>query len=168
MDIKIIVGIGAATIFIVGAILWVENSKTGRIEILESSGELVSATGIHWHPELQIIVKDEGITIPANIGVGVQYAGKPLYDPMMRMTNMHTHDDSGTLHWEVMKGPVKKEDVRLANFFAIWGKRFDEQCIFDFCSGPEGTVKMFVNGQPSAEFQNYPVQDGDKIGIRYE
>ena len=119
-------------------------------------------------PEISIIIKGEKQIITAGIGIGMQYAGYPLYDPMMMMTDMHTHDDSGTLHWEIMEGPVKKEDVRLGNFFAIWGKKFDENCIFESCNGPEGTMTMLVNGQPSTEFKNYLVNDKDKIEIRYE
>ena len=117
---------------------------------------------------MKIIIKGEAIIIPANIGIGMQYAGYPLYDPMMMMTDMHTHDDSGTLHWEVMEGPVKKEDIRLANFFAIWGKKFDENCIFESCNGSEGTMTMLVNGKENTEFQIYLVNDKDKIEIRYE
>ena len=52
----------------------------------------------------------------------MQYAGYPRFDPMMGMTDMHTHDDSGTLHWEIMKGPVTKEDVRIGSFFRVWEK----------------------------------------------
>jgi len=84
------------------------------------------------------------------------------------MTDMHTHDDSGTLHWEVMKGPVTKEDVRIGSFFAIWGKKFDSSCILESCNGSEGAVKMFVNGESNTEFQDYLVKDGDKIEIWYE
>ncbi len=84
------------------------------------------------------------------------------------MTDMHTHDTSGMLHWEVMQGPVKKEEVRLSTFFAVWGKKFDKDCIFEFCNGTEGKVKMFVNGKENTEFQNYLVNDKDKIEIRYE
>ncbi len=168
MNTKIIFSIVTATILIFGAILWVESDKTEQIQTLERSGDLVSKTGIHWHPELKIVVKGEETKIPANIGIGMQYAGYPRYDPMMRMTDMHTHDDSGTLHWEVMEGPVTKEDVRIGSFFAIWGKKFDGSCILENCNGSEGTVKMFVNGELNTEFQNYLVKDGDKIEIRYE
>lgn len=131
-------------------------------------GEIISRGGIHWHPELSIYIMGVKQEIPANIGIGMQYAGYPQFDPMMGMTDIHTHDSSGTLHWEVMDGPVMKEDIRLGNFFAIWGKKFDGSCIFESCSGTEGTVKMFVNGKENTDFQNYLVKDGDQIEIRYE
>lgn len=168
MNIKFVLSIVITAVIVIGGMFWIKSGKTNKIKVLESSGNLVSKTGIHWHPELKIIIKGEPDTIPANIGIGMQYAGYPRYDSMMEMTDMHTHDDSGTLHWEVMAGPVVKEDMRFGSFFAIWGKKFDSSCILENCNGPEGAVKMFVNGEPNTEFQNYIVKDNDKIEIRYE
>lgn len=168
MNIKTLAGI-IFTFLLIGGLLYSSKFlKNNEVKELEHSGDLVSEEGIHWHPELMIYMKGQKQPILANIGIGMQYAGYPRFDSMMRMTDIHTHDDSGILHWEVMRGPVTKEDVRLGNFFAIWGKKFDENCIFEFCGGPEGVVKMFVNGAPSAEFQHYLVKDGDKIEVRYE
>ncbi len=53
--------------------LKVEETSLNFGNIPES--EIVSRKGIHWHPELKIIIKGEAITIPSNIGVGMQYAG---------------------------------------------------------------------------------------------
>ncbi len=122
---------------------------------------------IHWHPNLEIIVNDGKITIPANIGIGLQYSSSPHYDPMMRMTNIHTHDSTGKLHWEVMRVP-KPADLYLGNFFQVWDKAFNSNCIFEYCNGLEGSVKMFVNGNPNYDFEKYIVRDGDKIQIVYE
>ncbi len=157
---------------LVGAFILTRNKNSdeqiSQTATITEDKSVISEKGIHWHQELKIIIKGEVITIPANIGIGMQYAGYPLYDQMMMMTDMHTHDDSGTLHWEIMEGPVKKEDVRLANFFAIWGKKFDNNCIFEFCNGTEGKMTMLVNGKENTEFQNYLANDKDKIEIRYE
>lgn len=153
-----VLGIGA-----VGALIWYSATRPEPPE-----GEIVSRGGVHWHPELAIYIKGQKQVVPANIGIGMQYAGYPRFDPMMKMTDMHTHDESGTLHWEVMKGPVTKDDVRIGSFFRVWGKTFSKDCIFDSCNGPDGTVKMFVNGKENAEFENYLVNDKDKIEIRYE
>lgn len=151
-------GIGA-----VGALVWYSATRPKV-----PGGDIVSRGGVHWHPELTIYIKAQKQTIPTNIGIGMQYAGYPRFDPMMGMTDMHTHDDSGTLHWEVMKGPVTKDDVRIGSFFRVWGKTFSKDCIFEQCNGSGGTVKMFVNGKENAEFENYLVNDKDKIEIRYE
>lgn len=153
-----VLGVGA-----VGALIWYSAT---RPQVQE--GEIVSRGGVHWHPELAIYIKGQKQVVPANIGIGMQYAGYPRFDPMMGMTDMHTHDDSGTLHWEVMKGPVTKDDVRIGSFFRIWGKTFSKDCIFEYCNSSDGTIKMFVNGEENGEFENYLVNDKDKIEIRYE
>lgn len=150
-------------IIFVGIGVWFFWSKTSTPE-----SEIVANQGIHWHPELKIVIKGEKVKVPANTGIGMQYAGNPLYDPMMMMTNMHTHDLSGMIHWEVMQGPVRKDDVRLANFFSVWGKKLDDSCILEYCNGSEGAVKMSVNGQSNSEFENYVIRDGDKIEIIFE
>ena len=92
---------------------------------------------IHWHPHLGIVIKGEEVAIPANIGIGTSYSGSPFYDSIMDITNMHTHDDSGTIHWEVMMHAPTREDLYLGNFFQVWGKTFNENCIFEFCNSPE-------------------------------
>ena len=134
----------------------------------QTDSDIISQGNIHWHPEFKIIIKGEEFTIPANVGLGTQYAQNPLYDSRMGMTNMHTHDGSGKIHWEVMQGPVKKGDVRFGNFFSVWEKTFNENCIFDNCNGPDGNVRMTVNGTENTEFENYLVKDGDKIEIIFE
>lgn len=131
-------------------------------------GEVISQQGIHWHPVLKIYVKGQRREVPPNIGIGKQYAGSKWYDPMMEMTDFHTHDSSGKLHWEVMEGPVTRDHVTLGAFFQVWGQKFDSTHILDQTSGSGGQVKMTVNGQPNAEFNNYSVKDGDKIVISYE
>ncbi|MBI2547284.1 MAG: hypothetical protein HYW23_02450 [Candidatus Aenigmarchaeota archaeon] len=126
---------------------------------------------IHWHPNLRIIIKGEEIGIPANIGMGTSYSSSPFYDSMMGMTNMHTHDDSSTLHWEVMMHAPTREDMYLGNFFQVWGKTFNKNCIFEFCNGSEGSVKMFINNKLNNKLNNkfdkYIVRDGDEIVIEF-
>lgn len=159
----LIIGGVITTLMVIGGAFLLTRQDTSVPE-----DQIVSKSGIHWHPKLTILIKGEKQEMPANIGIGTQYANHPLYDSMMQMTNIHTHDNSGTLHWEVMKGPVKKDDVKLGQFFSIWDKQFKPSCIFDKCSGEEGKVKMLVNGQENQEFESYHVRDGDNIEIRYE
>lgn len=120
-----------------------------------SREDIISRNGLHWHPELAILIKGEKQEVPANLGIGAVH--KPI----------HTHDTSGVLHLE-MQGLVKKEDIKLGQFFKIWDKQFNSSCIFDFCNAEGGQVKMFVNGSENTEFENYLMKDGDKIEIRYE
>lgn len=118
-------------------------------------GDIISRTGIHWHPELSIIIQGKKQEIPANIGLGV--VEKPI----------HTHDSTGQIHLE-FQGLVRKNDIKLGKFFDVWGKKFNRNQIFDYANGNEGIIKMFVNGKPNEEFENYIMNDKDKIEIRYE
>lgn len=107
---------------------------------------------MHIHPRLEVRIKGEVQEIPANIGV-LPTCMRPL----------HTHDGSGTLHVEF---PTRR-DVPLAEFFRVWEKPFNREQIFEFRNGPEGTVKMFVNGEANEEFENYIIHDEDRIEIIY-
>lgn len=117
--------------------------------------DVVSKRGVHWHPTVRITVQGEPVEIPANLGLGGIHA------------DVHTHDTTGQLHVE-MSRPVRKSDLRLARFFEIWGKQFTSRCVVDRCSETEGNVTMLVNGQPNSEFENYLMQDKDRIEITYE
>lgn len=113
---------------------------------------------IHWHPSLEIIINGEKQKIPENVGI-TNSAHFPI----------HTHEDadSGVLHME-NSDPTKKT-VTLGYFFEVWGKTFNETCIFDYCTSndSESELKMFVNGKENSEFQNYFMQEGDNIRIEY-
>lgn len=117
-------------------------------------GEVISRNGLHWHPELTIYIKGQKQEIPKDIGIGA------IHQPI------HTHDATGIIHME-MSGIVTRDETKLSNFFRIWGKQFSANCIFDKCNGPEGKVKILVNGEGNKEFENYRMRDGDKIEIRY-
>ena len=119
------------------------------------ASEIISQGGIHWHPNLSIYIKGKQDEIPANIGIGITH--QPI----------HTHDATGQLHLEI-QGLVTKDDIKLGRFFKIWGKQFNLQCIFESCNGPNGKVKMLVNGRENNSFESYEMQDNDKIEIRYE
>ena len=123
------------------------NSRPGK-------GDVISKRGLHWHPELSIEIKGQKQEISANLGIGL------VHNPI------HTHDNSGTIHLE-LDGLVKKDDLRLNQFFKIWGKQFNSECIFEHCNGPNGKVIMFVNGRENGEFENYQMRDKDKIEIKY-
>lgn len=119
------------------------------------ASEIISSRGIHWHPELSVYIKGVKQEIPANIGIGVTH--QPI----------HTHDATGVIHLEI-QGRVTKDDIKLGRFFKIWDKQFNSNCIFNSCNGPDGKMKMLVNGKENTEFDSYIMQDKDKIEIRYE
>lgn len=141
--------IGAiALLALVGAVMW-SNSLSS------SDTTIVSRSGIHWHPELEIYIKGEKQEIPQGIGL----AG--VHNPI------HTHEDLPLIHME-FSGRVTEEDTKLSNFFEVLGKTFNSSQIFEYQNGPDGMVHMFVNGAENTEFENYHMHDGDKIEIRYE
>lgn len=116
---------------------------------------LISRRGIHWHPNLEIWIKGERITIPANIGLGAVHA------------DTHTHKENDQIHLE-MSRPARQSDTRLGKFFDVWGKEFNSQCILNVCNNENGTVRVFVNGEENMEFENYHMKDGDRIEIKFE
>lgn len=101
-----------------------------------------NGVGMHIHPELTITVKGEKTEIPANTGIDSGC-----------MRPIHTHDNSGKLHLEFKKS----RDVKLSEFFEIWGKPFDWR-----------GAKMTVNGQENTEFGNYVMRDHDRIEIMFQ
>lgn len=147
---------------IAGLFALVTLAATGSLWYLSSpnttpkeDADILSRNGLHWHANLTIIIKGEQQDIPQDIGIGAVHQ------------NIHTHDPNGVIHLE-FPGLVRKNEVTLGSFFRIWNKRFNQECIFDRCNGPEGTVKFFVNGSENTEWENYPLQDNDKLEIRYE
>ena len=106
----------------------------------------------HIHPKVEIEILGEKLIIPANIGIS---------DQGMRV--IHTHDDSGELHIEA---PFPHQ-FYLKDFFTIWGKTFNKNCIMDTCVDENHTLEFLVNGFSRPEFEAYPLHDGDVLSIVY-
>lgn len=151
--VKKISKIAIIVLLVGGSVGWLAWYITNQPKTPES--DILSKSGIHWHPELTIMINGQKQEISANLGLGA------VHQPV------HTHDSTGVLHLEI-QGVVRKDDIKLGQFFKIWGKQFTSNCILDFCGNQSGTVKMFVNNEENAEFENYHMKDGDKIEIRYE
>jgi len=149
---KNILIIGGLAILLLAGGVWWSNS------LQSSDPNIISTQGIHWHPQIEIYVKGEKQEISANIGIGPQYASTPTFDQGMRMTAMHTHEPDGTIHFE-FPAHVTREDTKLKNFFAIWGRD-----MMSFGS----SVTMTVNGEENTELGEYEMKDGDKIELYYE
>lgn len=126
-------------------------------------------TGVHWHIQLDLYINGQRQIIPANVGIGSEYRSNSEFDPMMSMTSIHTHDDSGMIHWEVMSSAKPNgPSFTLGAFFKIWGKTFSATRLLDSTNGPTGRVRMTVNGKPNMEFDKYHIHDHDRVEIRYE
>lgn len=128
---------------IIAGLIWLVASQPKTPE-----GDIISRNGFHWHPELAIYVKGEKQEFPANIGIGA------VHQPI------HTHDDAtqGIVHLE-FQGLVRKNDIMLGQFFKGWGKD-----IRSFGTN----MTMTVNGKENIEYENYIMQDKDKIELHYE
>lgn len=149
---KVIGGIGLLTLLIlVGGVSFLSLQQSKETSIPE--GHVISRKGIHWHPQLSILIKGKQQEIPKNLGIG-----GAIHQPV------HTHDSSGTLHLEI-SGVVTRDQIKLGNFFRIWGKKFSPECVIDECGGK---VTMLVNGKENKDFENYLMKDKDNIEIRYE
>ncbi len=132
----------AVLVVIAGGILYVFSqgvSATGAVAFPPK----LSNQPMHTHPVLEIFVDGRPIAIEANIGIG------RIHQPI------HTHEPDGVIHVE---SPDTRDYV-LGNFFSIWGKRFDGQCVGEYC----GTVEMTVDGKANAEFASHVLRDRERI-----
>lgn len=118
--------------------------------------DVIAKNGLHWHSELTIKINGENQDIPAGLGLE-----RLPHNPI------HTHDRDSVIHME-FAGAVEKDDLKLGNFFKVWGKTFNKDCIFDNCSGADNQLTMLINGRENFEFESYIMRDGDKIEIIFE
>ncbi len=109
---------------------------------------------IHWHPHLTIIINEQEQVIPAEIGLQ-QTPHSPV----------HTHETDGIIHLENSRPTA--ENMKLKFFFDVWNKKFNKECIFEFCNSGDKKVKFTVNGKENTDFENYIMADGDKMVIEY-
>ena len=107
---------------------------------------------MHIHPNSEIEILGQKQVIPTNIGLSPNQ-----HQPI------HTHETDGTLHVE---SPIIR-DFYLREFFQIWNKRFDEQCIFDYCTNATPQLRVYVNGVENHQFGGILLEDNQKIKITY-
>ena len=112
----------------------------------------------HYHPILNIIIDGNIVEIPANVGIEDSYCPNG-------MRGIHTHDSTGKLHVEI---PDSDYNATVGAFFEIWGMEFDENHILNKVANEENEVVMFVNGIQNDDYENYVMEDGDQIEIRYQ
>ena len=119
---------------------------------------VVSGHTIHWHTDLEVNIKGRRVIIPASVGIKGQ-----LSNP----SEIHTHEADNIIHWH-NEGPVRQRDVRIGNFFKLWGEEFDKDHIMGNTRGRDGLMYMLVNGEVNHQYDRYPIQDGDRIEIILE
>ena len=150
---KTVIAIGAITFIILASIIGLSVNGSKNFKAYNQCVEHSAGLSMHIHPELEIYVNNEHVTIPANIGI----------DPTC-MKAIHTHDDTGKIHLEY----PEQYDFKLGDFFTVWGKSFNKNQLLDKTVDDTHTLTMTVDGQPSTEFENLIMKDGQKIVIRYD
>ncbi len=145
---------------------------TGEVIAIGSGNEKIAVVeelplgAVHWHAQLNILAHKSNVPIPAAIGITV---GKNIDNQVSgaQASPIHTHDDSGRLHLENEAPRLHGDKMTLGYFFGVWGKRFGKECVFEYCNGPGGQVKFFVNGAPDGQYEKYSIRDGDELVIEY-
>ena len=117
---------------------------------------------------LTIYVDSQAVNIPG--GIGLSESGTPL-------SQIRSLGSDGTL----VLSPIADEplaNVTLGEFFTTWNTNagvvgnnpsasFDDGQLMGNLTDSTSTVRMFVNGQVSTEFDEYVIQDGDQIVLVY-
>lgn len=109
---------------------------------------------LHFHPRLTILIEGEPVAVPANIGVTNRC-----------MAELHTHDDSGTIHLE---STGSARTFTLGQFFAVWGQPFSAEQILDRVADDKFEIVMTVDGEPSQAFGDLVLKDEQEIVISYQ
>jgi hypothetical protein len=109
---------------------------------------------VHIHPVLAVYVNGRRISVPANVGI----------DPAALqgdMAGLHTHDASGTIHVEGVRGAT------LGQFFSIWGVPLTPERLGPYRARRNAKVRMWVDGKPSHVFGSLRLKDGQRIVLSY-
>jgi hypothetical protein len=110
--------------------------------------------GEHFHPHLELYVRGQQVTVPANIGID------PANPPEL-MAGLHTHDTSGTIHNEA------GESSTLGQFFSIWGVTFSRSRLGPHRADGDEKVRMWVDGEPSGAYGDLELADGQQIVVAF-
>jgi len=120
---------------------------------------------MHIHARLIISIEGRDFVVPSDIGINRELWIDHNLDDFNPegMSPLHTHDSSGTIHVE----STVVRDYTLGEFFDVWGVRFDERCISDYCSNDTYALRTYVNGNQIFNFINHVLKDSDEILIEF-
>jgi hypothetical protein len=121
----------------------------------DPNNKLVARDGVHYHAKLSVVVNGEEQEIPSGIG---------LIAGMEHPHQMHTHEKDSIVHVEI-PGRVYEHDMRLVNFFKVWGKDLSTSTVLGVV--PTSTQKIFmtVNGKDEPLLGDYQIKDEDDIKV---
>jgi hypothetical protein len=136
-------------VLLIGGLLWIGAQEE------DPNNPLVAHAGVHYHAKLSVEVNGKEEEIPQGIG---------LISGMEHPHQMHTHEKDQIVHVEI-PGRVHEDEMRLMNFFKVWGKEFTASSLLGVVATPTQKVFMMVNGKDEPLLGNYPIKDGDEIKI---
>lgn len=120
---------------------------------------------VHWHASVELDICGLPIELPCSVRAlahGETACGTGF---------LHHHRDD-LIHIE---GQVnRKEDIQLGKFFQAIGSKFTKTELLDRENGercPEGgtgTVKLYVNGQPNEQLDEYVPKDKDRLRFVFD
>lgn len=120
-------------------------SSDGVAERVAAAG-LKPGTGPHIHPKLNVVIRDEAITVPANMGIGA--AHQP----------MHTHETDDTIHVEGAAGATT-----IGQFMALWGVTFSRDRLGPYRSDGSERVRMWVKSAKGRLFKEVRPDSAAKL-----
>ena len=144
--------LGIAIFLAVAIVLFFMNRTATPQNVLDINLREHKNLALHIHPKVMIEINEQNYPLPANIGISSQ-----------GMRVIHTHEGDGTLHIE---SPYPHQ-FYLEDFFTIWGKRFTDQCIMEYCEDEKSALTVYVNGEVSELKGLTPLYDHDEIRIVY-
>lgn len=123
-----------------------------------SAAQSSPIANFHTHFDLKVYLNGSAVNFSL---AKYQATAKNEIDP-----NIHMHDGNGQIVH------IHKQGVTLDEFFSSLKMKFTNNCFTldsgqSFCNNSSKSLKMFVNGSPNIEFENYQPQDIDRILITY-
>ena len=97
--------------------------------------------------KLTIFIYGQKISLPDNIGD--ERVGTKEFD---KDSLIHVYTD---------------QSYTLGNVFESLKIYFDNECIHNYCTGSDGTLRMYINNEESSEFANYTANSGDEFVIDF-
>ncbi len=147
-----------------------KKAAASRLEV-----ELVASTStrparelqLHVHPRIAIEVFGVERAIPAGVGITI---GNNIDNDLSGalLSPVHTHEADNVLHVEVVDeaAALPRGVLTLGYFFnKLWGQRFNSQCIFEYCVDDRHSLKMFVDGAESSEFDAHSLLEDEEVQI---
>ena len=122
----------------------------------------------HIHASLSMYVDGELVQIPANIGI----------DDSGFLDFVHTHEADNIVHLHNVNGQSPPDFITLDQFFDVWREKgglagnnpdslLSATQLLDNQVDGDGSLRMYVNGIRTMDFENYVIHDGDQIVLSY-